>query len=589
MGELLTQCLASTGYDEVSFLALSAGDCTALKEIYTAAFSECKKGQTGLCLPSLRVGSVDDAIMERMADLHRPGVTLAPEAGSQRLRDVINKGVSEAELLTHVRKLLEYGWRQVKLYFMIGLPTETDEDLEAIVALCRKARDAAGPGGPKMQVTAAISPFVPKPFTPFQWEAQIGLAEVERRIEWLRGRMRREKGLRLKWHEPAASFLEGLLSRGDRSFADVIEKAFHKGALFCAWHEHFRLEPWLEAMSECGMQPEDWLGSRDPEATLPWEHLEAGVARDFLWRERERAYAGKTTADCRFGACGQCGACDAGLRPSALARSGEARHRLVNARRDQSDSEVRVDEQGRLFLRPLQTRPQVAPALVQRVVQYRIWHCKDRGAEYLSQLELQAVLARAFRRAGLPVAFSQGYHPMPLISFGRALPVGCASFAEWFLLTLHAWLGPDQLIARLNQYLPLGLRVMAADREQKKRGQAISETFLLRPRNETELPSLSALFADFASCASFPFTRQTPKGERAVDIRRFLLNWSIVADGSSLTGLRFGCDWSDGYISPLLLTRAIIGEDVDASLVKLAQVLPDGSQSPALAQKLCLP
>ena len=175
---LLDDCLHETGFDEISFLSLSTGDFSALKTLCHGVLDRCAREQISLSLPSLRVGSIDDEIIERMADLRRTGCTLAPEAGSQRLRDVINKGVSEEGLLLHAQKLLEHGWRLVKLYFMIGLPTETDEDLAAIADLCRKVRDAAGRGGPRLQVTAALSPFVPKPFTPFQWEAQISREEI---------------------------------------------------------------------------------------------------------------------------------------------------------------------------------------------------------------------------------------------------------------------------------------------------------------------------------------------------------------------------------------------------------------------------
>lgn len=573
VANLLSRCLEETGYDEVSFLALSAGDCTALKRIYLDAHARCRKEQTSLALPSLRVGSVDDEIMASMADLHRPGATLAPEAGSQRLRDVINKGISEEDLIRHARKLIEHGWRQVKLYFMIGLPTETDADLEAIPDLCRKTRDAAGRGGLRLQITAAISPFVPKPFTPFQWEAQIDLAETERRIAYLRDLFQREKGLKLRWHEPASSFLEGILSRGDRRLADVIELAFRKGALFCAWHEHFRLEPWLEALSECGLAADSYLVERNTDSRLPWEHFSAGVSREFLLRERARAYAAKITPDCRFGPCGQCGACDHPNQPSSLHGGGEARHRLVFAQRDQTDSPA--FEEGNLRQHE-RARPKVEPGLVRRAIQYRLWHRKDQGAEFLSQLELQAVLSRAFRRAKAPVAFSQGYHPMPLVSFGRALPVGCASSTEWFSVVLHSWMDANQLAASLNACLPEGLRIFAVKKETGKPAQAISEIFSVELAGEGGLEFLADKFSAFSGRDSFLFTRQTPKGEKTADIRPCLLNWRLEAGA-----LRFATDWSEHYISPLLLARAISGADLEGMRVrKIRQVFADGSESP---------
>ena len=267
---LLDDCLHETGFDEISFLSLSTGDFSALKTLCHGVLDRCAREQISLSLPSLRVGSIDDEIIERMADLRRTGCTLAPEAGSQRLRDVINKGVSEEGLLLHAQKLLEHGWRLVKLYFMIGLPTETDEDLAAIADLCRKVRDAAGRGGPRLQVTAALSPFVPKPFTPFQWEAQISREEISRRVHLVRELFKGQKCLKLRWHEPAMSHLEGVLSRADRRMADVVEKAYHKGAIFCSWMEGFDLAPWLEALDECGISAEACIGAREAGGPLPW-------------------------------------------------------------------------------------------------------------------------------------------------------------------------------------------------------------------------------------------------------------------------------------------------------------------------------
>lgn len=579
IAKLLDNCLRNTGFDEVSFLALSAGDCTALRAIYDNAYERCQKEQTTLCLPSLRVGSVDDSIMAKMAELRRPGVTLAPEAGSQRLRDVINKGISETDFIRHLQKLLEHGWRQVKLYFMIGLPTETDEDLEEILNLCLRARDAGGKGAPRLQITAAVSPFVPKPFTPFQWEEQPPLGEIERRIALLRRLFRGQKGLRLKWHDPASSHLEGILSRGDRRLADVVEKAFHKGAIFCGWNEHFDFAPWQEALVECGLDASDYIRARSKDEPLPWDHIEAGVRKDFLWSEREKAQAGKTTPDCRFGACGQCGACDKPAAPSLLASPGKAAHCLVNKKRDQEENSATLDENGRLVLRAVKSgRPTLAPKLCERAAQYRIWHIKKNGAAWLSQLELQSVLQRALRRAAIPVAFSQGFHPLPLLSFGRALPVGVESEAEWFGLTLHTRLAPARLLAQLRSSLPPELGLSRAEIAAHRLEQALSETFRLALRSE-DVPWAAERFSAFASLESRILARETKSGLKEVNIRPLLLSWKISYSGDQ-SALIFTADWSDGYLSPLLLVKTILDLPADApglSLIKLRQTFGNGA------------
>ena len=582
---LLEDCLASTGFDEISYLSLSTGDFSALKTLFTATVDRCAEEQVSVSLPSLRVGSIDDSIMERMAGIRRTGATLAPEAGSQRLRDVINKGVSEEELLLHVQKLMEHGWQQVKLYFMIGLPTETDEDLDAIVDLCRKVRDAAGRGNPRLMVTAAISPFVPKPFTPFQWEAQDSLEEIQRKIHYLREAFKGQKCLKMRWHEPSMSHLEGILSRGDRRLGDVVEKAYHKGGIFASWAEGFSLDPWLEALQECGLSAAAYYGARAVDAPLPWDHLEAGISTDFLRRERERALAGKDSADCRYQGCLLCGACDTKAGPSRLPRMAEDTHyaNVLNLpQRDQEAHVPRRDEEGRLICpKGTPKPPGIAPELVVKAVEYRIWHTREGQASFLSQLELQAVLERALRRAGLPMAFSQGFHPLPLLSFGRALPVGVASRAEWFAVTLRKPLGTDSVAEKLAPHLPRGmdlLTVSAVGKGQRTE-QAVAERFCVR---HTGSPEAQALFAqhwrDFAAKDVLLWTRETKKGPRTSDIRALASRIDVAADGT----VEWTADWETGYLSPLTLTLAVAGEAElpHIYLQKCAQIFADGTTFP---------
>ncbi len=598
---ILGGCLDETGFDDVSFLSLSTGDFSALKTLFLGVADRCAAEQVSVSLPSLRVGSIDADIMARMAGIRRTGATLAPEAGSRRLRDVINKGITEEELLDHVRALAAYGWQQVKLYFMIGLPGETREDLDAIADLCRKARDAAG--RPRLQITAAISPFVPKPFTPFQWEPQISPDEMRARIQYLRDLFRAEKSMKLRWHEPDMSRLEGILSRGDRRLADVVESAYRKGAIFASWVDHFRLDPWLEALSEHGLSeeactggrpvfleeagdaslapdmppctedtPEDASGSGEPRrpAPLPWDHLEAGVSRAFLLRERERALAGSRTEDCRYAACRQCGACDT-ARPSRLsAADGPYRNRLNLPARDQGAS-LPPPERPARQARP--AAPHLSPALIARAVRYRIWHSKEGEAAYISQLELQTLLERAMRRAGLPLSFSQGFHPMPLISFGRALPVGVHSRAEWFSVTLREPMSAAEVMARLAPRMISGMRpleVTPIPIHDKSFGGR-HETFALHCLKPADAHAFSEAWAAFADAPAFLFSRETKKGTVESDLRP--LARAITREDAS--EIRFTADWSERYLSPLTLVRAItpwLGPH-ELRLVKLSQTL----------------
>ena len=588
LSRVLESCLADTGFDEVSFLSLSTGDFSGLKGLFLSSCDRCAAEQIAVSLPSLRVGSIDDDIMRKVAGIRRTGATLAPEAGSQRLRDVINKGVTEEGLLVHVQKLFEHGWQQVKLYFMIGLPTETDADLDAIIDLCRKVRDAAGRGMPRLQVTAAVSPFVPKPHTPFQWEAQISMDEITRRVHYLREGFKREKCLKMRWHEPAMSTLEGLLSRGDRRLANVVERAYRSGAVFASWMEHFALEPWIEALAAEGLNLDEYTGPRDVERPLVWDHLEAGVSREFLLRERQRALEEKLTEDCRYHACRHCGACDTSAGTSRLAREGEGvlhANRLNFPQRDQAEHQPLRDEEGRLVVRkdPADTAgdepsggrakpPALAAALGVKAMRYRIWHAKEGGASFLSQLELQSVIDRALRRAGIPMAFSQGFHPMPLISFGRALPVGVQSLAEWFSVILRRPLRPDEVQRRLEPFMLRGLRLDRVELipvNDKSLG-AERESFLLR-YSGPEGERFREAWDSFSAETERLLTRETKKGPRTSDIRPLFER--IERDENGVFHLEM--DWMPGYVSPLTLARAVTpwAGVHEIGLVKLRQEL----------------
>lgn len=592
LSALLEQCLARTGFDEISYLSLSTGDFSALKTFFTATMDRCAQEQVSVSLPSLRVGSIDDSIMERMAGIRRTGATLAPEAGSQRLRDVINKGVTEEDLILHVQKLIEHGWQQVKLYFMIGLPTETPEDLDAIVDLCRKVRDAGGRGTPRLQVTAAISPFVPKPYTPFQWEPQLSLPEIQDRIHYLREAFKGQKFLKMRWHEPSMSHLEGILSRGDRRLADVVETAFRKGGIFASWVEGFRLEPWLEALKECGIAADDCIGPRNPEGPLPWDHLEAGVSREFLLRERRRALEAKTTDDCRYNACRQCGSCDTKAAPSRLPRLSSDTvyaNRTNLPQRDQEAHAPRRDDEGRIIC-PVgkASPPRIAPELTVKAVEYRIWHTREGNAAFLSQLELQAVLERAMRRADLPMAFSQGFHPLPLLSFGRALPVGVASRAEWFAITLRRPLTADAVARALTPHLPRGMRVIDVYPVSKaqRTTQAVMERFTVRHTGDSEAQKAFArAWENFSAAESLTWTRETKKGPRTTDLCALVthLDGPLLQEG--VATLHFTMDWEKGYLSPLAFVLAVCGEEQlpHISLEKTAQIFEDGAVFPATA------
>jgi radical SAM family uncharacterized protein len=306
--------LTCTGYEEVSLSSLSTADHTALEAVLRRLSRRLEYSAVAVSVPSLRVDSFTLSLARLLGEGSKGGLTFAPEAGSQRLRDVINKNVTDDEVLTTVTSAFEQGWRRVKLYFMIGLPTETDADVAAIGALVGRvlaaARDATPPqerGAVKIAVS--ISTFVPKAHTPFQWEPQISIEEVRRRHAIVRDTMPR-KGVELSWHDSDASFLEAVLARGDRHLADAIEAAWRSGAVFDAWTEEFSLARWMAAFEASGIDAVALAGrEHSTDEVLPWAHIDSGLSAEFLADERERARQGVTTEDCTFGTCTGCGVC----------------------------------------------------------------------------------------------------------------------------------------------------------------------------------------------------------------------------------------------------------------------------------------
>lgn len=306
--------LACTGHEDLSLTSLSTTDHSRIEEVLRRLTTAVRGRGVTVSLPSLRVDAFGVGLARLASGGPKGGLTFAPEAGTQRLRDVINKNVTSEDLLGTVRLAFGAGWRRVKLYFMIGLPTETDDDIRGIGQLVhevvRAAKDVVPPDQRgSIRVGVSVSTFVPKAHTPFQWEGQIPLDEVRRRQGVLRDALPR-KGVDLSFHDPEVSFLEGAMARGGREMSAVIEAAWRGGAVFDAWTERFSLRRWLDAFEACGVDPVALATSpREPGGALPWDHVSAGLDRAYLLAERERALAGVTTPDCSFEGCTGCGVC----------------------------------------------------------------------------------------------------------------------------------------------------------------------------------------------------------------------------------------------------------------------------------------
>ena len=307
-------CLDScndSGYQEVTLSSLSTSDYPPLTELCDQLEPFCESRHVNLSLPSLRADNFSMALMQRLAKGRKTGLTFAPEAGTQRLRDVINKNVTLEALLNSCHTAFAGGYNAVKLYFMLGLPTETDEDVLGIADVAARVMHAWRESAPNKQrgvrITVSTSYFVPKPHTAFQWEPQITREEYERRVQLLRENMT-TKTVTYNWHDGQTSFIEAVLARGDRRLGNVLETVWCKGGHLDAWEEYFSLERWQEAFAECGIDPVFYAyRRREKDEIMPWDMISSGVTREYLWREHENAVAGVTTPDCRT-RCNGCGA-----------------------------------------------------------------------------------------------------------------------------------------------------------------------------------------------------------------------------------------------------------------------------------------
>lgn len=313
------EIIDKTGYEELSLVSLSSLDYSDLDGLLPSLRDRCTLSRTGISLPSLRVDSFSVGVARQLPGGRRTSLTLAPEAGTQRLRDVINKGVTEADLLEAVAAAVAAGWSAIKLYFMVGLPTEEQADLEGIGDLVRKVRQSgrgAARGKNKLRISVSASSFVPKAHTPFQWEGQLPRPQLAERHAFLRDLVR-NGGADYHWHDIEASFLEAVLARGDRRLANVLIEAWRRGCRFDGWTEHFHFDRWQESFRAVGLDPEFYASRRlGYEEALPWDLIDVGIDREFLVREHRRALVGSATPDCRLASCEGCGVCSAfGVEP----------------------------------------------------------------------------------------------------------------------------------------------------------------------------------------------------------------------------------------------------------------------------------
>ncbi len=487
--EVLRHAVREGGYDGASLTSLSTADYSAISPLVHAAMTELRKERATLSVSSLRAYGLAEDVLDEIKDGGGKGLTFAPEAGTQRMRDVINKNVTEAQLLETARRVFSRGFSRMKLYFMIGLPTETDEDVLGIVETGARAlavgRELIGRAA---RVTVSVSTHVPKPHTPFQWCAMDERDTVLRKQQLIRDAARRA-GVELRMHESVGSYIEGVIARGDRSLSEVIYGAFRRGARFDSWDEQLNLGYWQAAFSEAGVEPNSFLGTLPVDAHLPWEHIDVSLAPGFLAREYRKALKDRLSPPCgkavgmfvhhtnlaeheadqRKLVCYHCGvACDMQQmrtdRSEFLIKLGAKQPKalpLPVAPAEPAEKPVRVRAQ------PPQ-RPDQGEAM-----RVRLGFRKLGSAAFSSHLDLVRLLPRLFRRLQLPVYYSLGFHSKPVMVFGPALSLGVASLAEYvdLKLVLRDDIDWGALPQQLSEGAPGGIEFFAArrlsDREPK--------------------------------------------------------------------------------------------------------------------------
>jgi len=430
--EILGASLKRTGYEEVSLLSLSAGDYSSIGPLLSNLMDRFESKRIAVSFPSLRIESVVGYLAEEVKRVRKTGFTIAPEAGTERLRRVMNKEMDEGVLFQGLTDLFSKGWKNLKLYFMMGLPTEREEDLRGILHLSKKISSLGEKQKVYPHINVSISTFVPKPHTPFQWESQIPLEEMKEKLSFLRDELKKNR-LRSKWQDPHLSFLEGIFSMGDRNLSRVLVEAHRLGCRFDGWSDQFHYFSWKEAFEKMGFEMELGTRKKSFKETLPWSFIETGIDPTFLWKEYQKGLKEEISPPCEED-CYRCGVCD-----------GET---------------LRVREGAPSDLRPLERKKEgwVRKKMFKKKVRLRF--TKKGEVRFISHLELAHLFYRASKRAALPLCHSEGFHPMPRIIFATALPVGMETLMEIVDMELEGGITPLEVKERLNQTLPPGIEIM---------------------------------------------------------------------------------------------------------------------------------
>ncbi|HMA61642.1 MAG TPA: TIGR03960 family B12-binding radical SAM protein [bacterium] len=482
----IRETLKHTGYSDVSLLSLSTSDYNGLEALADSLHDIIERDSISLSLPSLRLDSFGDNIAQFASKHSKSGLTFAPEAGSKRLRKVINKSITEEDLLKAVDLAVKYNWRTIKLYFMLGLPTENDQDLDAIAKLVKKLKDRSQN---QLNFNVSLSPYVPKPFTPFQWEEQVDPEEMQRRLDRVKDGLRKLSRVKVMGRDPRYSQLEAIMSRGDRKLAPVIYQAWQRGAKFDSWRKFYSFDVWDQAFDDHGINSAKYIGSRSTESQLPWNIIDNGVRCEYLLQEREKAYSGEFTQDCRKG-CTNCGLCGKDLGMDLIKEKTEIWEKFEKEDQNQ-----------------------------QTAYRYRFNFTKTGLARFISHQDMMDVLHRSLRRAELFPKYSQGYNRKPIISASFPIPYPYFSVDEYIDVTFPE--EQSNMVEKLNQKTPSGMNFKRVEKVPRKAPSLFSQVKGLKYK-VTPVESISKTsrqkIQEFLESESWIIER---KKNKTIDARKF--------------------------------------------------------------------
>ena len=531
----------TTGYEEISLSSLSISDYTALEPLCDKLLSWTDDNMVSLSLPSLRVDSFNKDLMRRIESVRSSSLTFAPEAGTQRLRDVINKNVREEDVLRAVQVAFDAKKNAVKLYFMNGLPTETLEDLDGIADLANKVAEAyyQNPNrnrARQAQVTVSVSCFIPKPFTPFQWEAQDTMEMLAEKQEYLKSKIT-NRHVRYQHHDAKVSRIEAVLARGDRRLGDALELACREGFCFDAWDEYFDYDKWLSVFERTGVDPAFYANRAfGTDEVLPWDIIDCGVSKEFFLREREKAYAAATTPNCRE----KCSACGA--------------NKLGGVRSVCPGCKATQETEPPLSDTALPSKNEWKKLDTPKTV--RIKFRKVGDLQYISHLDLQRTIARVLVRANIPMWYTQGFNPHAKVIFGLPLSVGTQSECEFIDLRIDRDIPPAAVKEQLNRELTAEMQILEAYEPTSKFQDIEWAKYEMRLCFAGADASVAERLNTLYTTSPLNMTKKTKAGDKEIDITSMIRSVKAVACNGEIrisAILRAG---STEHLNPEFLIKA---------------------------------